>query len=92
MEGMEDGNAQTIDNHDIFSRVRGNEQRKETIMPTMPKTMEQVPWFVMVFMATVKVNRWLAMMKMKKMICAAPMNSRPHFPATTSPASAIVEM
>lgn len=46
-----------MDNHDIFSRVRGNEQMKEMTMPTMPKTMEQVPWFVMVFMATVKVNR-----------------------------------
>lgn len=65
---------------------------KERIIPTMPKTMEQVPWFVMVFMATVKVNKWLAMTKMRKMTKAAPMNSLPHFPAMISAASATVVM
>jgi hypothetical protein len=83
---------QTRESHDIFTRVRGREQMNDTIMPTMPKTIEQVPWLVMVFIATVKVNRWLAMTKIRKMVCATPRISRPHFPARTSPASAIVEM
>lgn len=56
-KGRVNGNVQTIDSHDIFSRVRGKEQMKEMTMPTIPKTMEQVPWFVIVFMATVKVKR-----------------------------------
>ena len=55
----------------------------------MPKTREQVPWLVMVFMATVNVNRWLDMMKMRNRIWQMPMNSRPNEPASTSPASAM---
>lgn len=50
-------NLQTSDNQDMLTRVRGSEQKNEMIMPMIPKTIEQVPWSVMVFIATVKVNK-----------------------------------
>lgn len=43
--------------------VRGIDRPKDTTNPTTPKTSEQVPCSVMVFMATVNVSKWLAMMK-----------------------------
>ena len=49
--------SQTSDNQDIFSSVRGKQHKNEMMVPTIPKTSEQVPWLVMVFMATVNVNR-----------------------------------
>lgn len=50
-------NVQTSDNQDMLTRVLGREQMNEMIIPTIPKTMEQVPCSVMVFIATVKVNK-----------------------------------
>lgn len=52
----------------MFFIVRGRERTRETIRPTTPKTSEQVPCSVRVFMATVKVRIWLAMRKIKKSI------------------------
>lgn len=46
--------------------VRGKERTMQMIMPTIPKTMEQVPWSVMVFIMVVKVTIWLPIMKMEK--------------------------
>ena len=54
--------------------------------------MEQVAWRVMVFNATVKVSKWLAMIKTRNKILAAVNSSRPKGPIKTSPASAILEI
>lgn len=56
------------ESHDIFCRVRGREQMKETTRPTTPKTIEQVPWLVIEFIATVNVRIWLAIIKTRNNI------------------------
>lgn len=40
----------------MFLIVRGRERTKQITMPTILKTMEQVPWSVIVFIMTVKVT------------------------------------
>ena len=54
--------------------------------------MEQVACLVIVFIATVNVNRWLAMMKMRYIMLVQNNSSRPKRPITTWPASAELEM
>lgn len=53
---LEGWNLQANESQDIFANVRGSDIKSETISPTIPKTIEQVPWLVRVFMATVKVR------------------------------------
>ena len=48
--------------------VRGKESNKQIIKATTLKTMEQVPWSVMVFIMVVKVTIWLPIIKIEKRI------------------------
>ena len=48
---------QAIASHDTFFIVRGRDNMNESINPTTPKTIEQVPCSVKVFIITVKVKR-----------------------------------
>ena len=52
----------------MFLIVRGKERTMQMTMPTILKTIEQVPWSVTVFIMVVKVTMWLPMMKMEKRI------------------------
>jgi hypothetical protein len=45
-----------MENQEIFFKVLGKAPINETINPTTPKTMEQVPWLVNVFIMTEKVR------------------------------------
>lgn len=54
------------ESHETLRSVRGRARTKDTTRPTTPKTMEQVPCSVRVFIITVKVSIWLPMMKIKK--------------------------
>jgi hypothetical protein len=47
---------QAMENHDTFFKVLGKAPMSDTINPTTPKTMEQVPWLVKVFIITEKVR------------------------------------
>lgn len=51
------GFLQVTPSQETIFMVRGKEKIKERTKPTTPKTMEQVPWSVKVFIMTVKVNR-----------------------------------
>lgn len=75
---------------DTCFSVRGRQATNEMTKPTTPNTIEQVPWSVMVFMATVNVRMWLAMMNTTSSSCPVPSTSRPIGPAMTSPASAML--
>jgi hypothetical protein len=74
--------------YETFFSVLGSVQNHSTIRATTPQTMLQVARSVMAFMAIVKVRMWLPMTKIRKMVCAAPPNSRPNGPHMTSRASA----
>lgn len=50
------GNSQTSERHETFSSVWGKDKKQETIMPTMPNTIEQVSCFVIELSATVNVR------------------------------------
>lgn len=52
----------------MFLMVRGKESTKQITIATILKTIEQVPWSVMVFIMVVKVTIWLPMMKIEKRI------------------------
>ena len=82
-------NLHTRESHETFDNVRGRQRKKDSTSPTTPNTIVQVPCSVMEFMATVKVNRWLAETKMIKRNWPIPNNSRPKLPMRTSPASAM---
>jgi hypothetical protein len=47
---------QAKDNHETLRRVLGKAQMNETINPTIPNTIEQVPWSVTVSIMTLKVK------------------------------------
>lgn len=73
-----------------FPIVRGRLPMQLITSATIPKTMVQVPWSVIVFMATVKVRIWLAITNTKKSSWPPPSSSRPNRPRMTSPASAML--
>lgn len=79
-----------MDIHDTFLRVRGMVKMNDTIIPTSPKTIEQVPWLLTVFNMLEKVKILLPMMNIRKSNCAVPKTSRPIGPIKTSPASAML--
>jgi hypothetical protein len=82
-----------INKSQVFrSNVRGIASRNDTINPTTPNTIEQVACLVVVFMATVKVNKWLAMIKTRYIMLLQNNSSRPNRPMINWPASAALEM
>ena len=72
----------------MFFIVRGREQTKQMTNPTAVKTIVQVPCSVTVFIMTLKVKMWEAIMKIEKSSWPRPNSSRPKAPNKTSPASA----
>lgn len=82
--------SQAIDIYDTLRSVRGIEQMQNTTKPTTAQTIVQVAWPLIAFKAMVNVNRWLAIEKIRKIVCAAPKNSLPKGPRSTSPASAML--
>lgn len=47
---------QAKENQETLRRVRGKAKMNETIKPTIPNTIEQVPWSVIVSIMTLNVN------------------------------------
>lgn len=47
---------QANENQETLRRVRGKAKMNETIKPTIPNTIEQVPWSVIVSIMTLNVN------------------------------------
>ena len=52
----------------MFLMVRGKERAMQMTIPTILKTIEQVPWSVTVFIMVVKVTIWLPIIKIEKRI------------------------
>lgn len=61
---------------ETFRRVLGRSQIQKMTRPTTAQTMVQVALLVRVFRQMVQVRMWEAMLKMRKMVWAAPPNSR----------------
>ena len=68
---------QAMENQETFFSVRGRSKSQKMIRAMTPQTMLQVAWLVILLKQMVQVRMWLAMLKIKKMVCAAPPNSLP---------------
>ena len=90
-EKMEMNDA--IDMNDTFLRVRGKSKSQKITSPTTAQTTVHVALSVTVLRQMVQVRMWLAIVKMRKIVCAPPKTSRPMAPIlrglkSISPASA----
>jgi hypothetical protein len=90
-EKMEINDA--IDMNDTFFRVLGKSKSQKITSPMTAHTTVHVALSVTVFRQMVQVRMWLAMVKMRKIVCAPPKTSRPMAPIfkglkSISPASA----
>jgi len=56
-------NAESVANFESVEKVRGREQKKETIAMTAEKTIVQVPWLETVFRYLAPTKQWKPWMK-----------------------------